>query len=141
MFSINSPSSLKLNTQSTRPKTSSNDGFQEIMKKGSSQGVKIVSDTFSKGFSSVPGVPQLSAAVSNAATSLAFSSPSIDAENIFGDNNILDNDSSLDSTANKQEKLLLLQTKINNNQNEIMAKSNIIKSESDSAKNIIQNFK
>lgn len=140
MYSISSPS-LKLNTQSTRPKTSSNSAFSEIMQKGSSKAVKVVSDSFAKGFSSVPGMPQLSAVISNAATSLAHSSPSSEIDNIFYNEASGDNLGVLDSASNKQEKLLLLQTEINNKQNEIMAKSNMLKAESDSAKSVIQNFK
>ncbi len=131
-----SNNSLRLNTQSHRPKTSSNTSFQENMAGMSNKTVSSISDTFKKGFASVPGAPQLSSVLSQAVNSVGLDMTSGTSD---------PNSSSLESIQNaameKQERLLILQAQNNDMNNEHMAKSNILKNKSDTEKTIIANYK
>ncbi|HXW53711.1 MAG TPA: hypothetical protein VEL47_06370 [Myxococcota bacterium] len=138
---LSSNGSLRINTRSNQPRTSSNRTFQEQFRAGLKSGIDLTNSAFRQVAKPIPGSAALSATISDAARSLnggskldSFSSSATNP----GDGDI---NSLQDEMVQNNQDLLEKQVHVAQITTTYNARSNIVKAMFDTLKNIGSNIR
>jgi hypothetical protein len=138
---VNPNGSLRIHTNSTRPRTSSNRTFQEQFKDGLKNGISLTDSALRQVTKPIPGSAALTASLSNAANNLNTGSK------LDGSNPSLPNTPGSDINSLEEEfvhtnqELLDKQIRLAQITTVYTTESNLVKTYFDTERNIIQNMR
>lgn len=137
---LNNTGSLRINTRSTMPRTSSNTTFQEQFRSGLKSGIDLTNSALKNVAKPIPGSAALSASLSDAARNLSGGSR---LDGGISSGGALDGDmnSLQDEMFKNNQDMLEQQVRVSQMTTVFNAKSNIIKAMYDALKNIGSNIR